>query len=83
MQVLLQIGCLANISLMQEALYNVNNMLPVSDQLYKAPHLLDMRHSNFNKRCVPFVVGRLLENGTLSSLVGFLLTIEVRHSVNI
>lgn len=51
--------------------------------LYKAPHLLDMRHSNFNTRCVPFVVGRLLEDGTLSSLVGFLLTIEVRRSVNI
>lgn len=44
---------------------------------------MDMRHSNFNTRCVPFVVGRLLEDGTLSSLVGFLLTIEVRRSVNI
>ncbi len=32
---------------------------------------------------VGFVVGRLLEDGTLSSLVGFLLTIEVRRSVNI
>lgn len=44
---------------------------------------MDMRHSNFNTRCVPFAVGRLLEDGTLSSLVGFLLTIEVRRSVNI
>ncbi len=32
---LLQIGCLVIISLMQEALYNVNNTLPVSDQLLK------------------------------------------------
>jgi len=35
MQVLLQIGFLANISLMQAALYNVNNTLPVSDQRLK------------------------------------------------
>ena len=50
--------------------------------LYKAPHVLDMQHSKVNTRCVTFVVGRLLENGTLNSLVGFILIIEVRRSVN-
>ena len=58
-------------------------MILRNDTLYRATLVGHARHSNFNTRCVPFVVGRLLEDGTLSSLVGFLLTIEVRRSVNI